>query len=104
MSTRRPILAVAMTMSLALLVACENKVTQAGYDQIQTGMSLSQVEKILGGAGKDDTSHAGISISGAGVGSAAGSPEKTYVWSGKTMTIQVIVKDGKVVSKSKITN
>ncbi len=94
----------ALVMSLAVLAGCENKVTDKSYQQITTGMSQSQVEKILGGSGADDTSHAGVSISGAGVGSSAAAPEKTAVWKGKELTIQVIFKDGKVVSKSKIAN
>lgn len=103
-SIRRPRAIAAIVLGLVVLAGCENKITDKSYEQITNGMSPAQVEKILGGSGTDDTSHAGVSISGAGVGSSAGATEKTTVWKGKDLTIQVIFKDGKVVSKSKIAN
>lgn len=93
---------VAVAASLLLLVACEQKITDANYTKITNGMTLSQVEKLLGGSGTDDTSPAGINITGGGVASSSAAKESTYVWKGKSMTIQVIFKDGKVVNKAKL--
>lgn len=86
--------------SVLTLAACENKVTIANYDQVTNGMSLGEVEKLLG-KGADDTPSAGYGVSGGGVMSATASPEKVYVWKTDHLTVTVNFKDGKVVQKSK---
>ena len=99
-SLARVIACVGLLMMAVLLAACDNKVTQANFDQIQNGMSLSQVEKLLG-KGTDDTPSAGYGVSGGGVMSSTAAPEKVYVWKTPDLTITVNFKDGKVVQKSK---
>lgn len=103
MSTRhvpRLLLMLCLLSMAILLTACDNKVTQANFDQIQNGMSLSQVEKLLG-KGTDDTPSAGYGVSGGGVMSTTAAPEEIYIWKTPDLTITVNFKDGKVVQKSK---
>lgn len=94
----------AATIALAaclVLGACEEKITAENYDRITNGMTLAQVEKILG-TGKDDTSHQGTSIGASGIASASRSKDQVYVWEDKGgAKIIVIFQDGKVVQKSK---
>ncbi len=62
------------------LAGCESKVTQVNYDQVTVGMTMGEVERLLG-SGTLDAQPAGVSISSAGVGDiAAGSKEETYTW------------------------
>ncbi len=86
--------------SAVLFAGCESKVTAENYDKVQNGMSLSQVEGILG-SGSDDTASGGFGVSSGGVLDSKANPEKTYVWRENGVQIQVIFKDGKVVQKSK---
>lgn len=95
------VLACAALLAMTLLLAgCESKVTAANYDKVTNGMSRSQVEKILG-SGTDDTSSAGYGVSTGGVLDSKAAPETTLVWRENGMVIQVILKDGKVVQKTK---
>ncbi len=87
--------------ALAMLVAiagCESKITQASYDKIQNGMSLSEVKKILGGDGIDETP-SGTSITGAGVGDSRAAAQNVYRWKDGSKYIVVTFRDGKVTSK-----
>lgn len=91
--------AAAVLGAAVLLGACEQKVTLTNYDKIGNGMSLSQVQNILG-SGEDATA-SGTSISYGGVADSKTSNEKTMVFKGGSLTVTVIFKDGKVVQKSK---
>ena len=68
---------------------------------LRRGRSDAEVKKILG-AGKDDTSHAGTSISAPGISQTSKSNDVIYVWEdefgGK---IVIVFQDDKVVQKSK---
>lgn len=98
--TARILLSLALVACLAL-ACCEAKVTAANFDKVTNGMSYSQVKKILG-SGKDDTSHAGTSISAPGIGQTSKSNDVIYVWEddngGK---IVIVFQDDKVVQKTK---
>jgi len=81
---------------LSLMVACESKVTQANLDRIKPGMTIQEVERILGKGERADQS--GMSISGAGVaGSSSGNSQQTYTWKSSSLEITVICAGGKVV-------
>ncbi len=104
--TRRTLasrLAVALCASSFLLCSgCEEKINDANFNAITTGMTLSEVEKILGGKGeKQEIS--GVSISAAGVGgSSRGSGDQyTYVWKDNNKEISVTTQGGKVINKGK---
>lgn len=89
-------------MLIVPLAGCESKVTAEAFDQLKVGMTMSEVEHLLGGSGTEDASPAGLEISGAGAGSTKGpSSDKTYVWKGDGVTIILVFADGKVVQKTK---
>lgn len=93
--TRTLAIAVAC-LSLSLLAGCKDKITQENFDRISKGMTIEQVEGVLG-KGEEQTA-GGMSISGAGIASSGvGSSQITYVWKGKDMTITVVTDKGKVV-------
>ncbi len=99
--TMRMLIPIAIAACLAL-AGCESKVTAENYDKITNGMSLSQVQKILG-RGKDDTSHAGTSISAPGIGQTSKSSDVVYVWEEENGgKIVITFQDDKVVMKSKV--
>ena len=93
-------LAACLIAASVLLAGCEKKITSEVFEKIQTGMTKTQVENLLGGSGSDETA-SGTSISGAGIASGNSKPESTYVWKDGNASITVIFKEGKVVQKSK---
>jgi uncharacterized lipoprotein YehR (DUF1307 family) len=98
-TVRRHALALVLALPL-VLAACEQKITQANFDKVTNGMNSAQVENLLG-KGEDQTA-SGVSISYGGAADVKKSPETTMVWKGKSMTITIVFKDGKVVQKSKV--
>jgi hypothetical protein len=88
----------ALACAVMVLVGCENKISKANFDKIQKGMTLAQVETILGGSGEEDSSPQGMTINEAGVaGSSRESKERIYVWKSDSGQITVVTVDGKVV-------
>ncbi len=82
---------------LLLLVACENKITDENYAKLETGMTIAQVEAILG-PGTDD-SVGGYDIGGGGLVSGSGrSTRKTYSWEGEDFDIIVNFDEGEVIA------
>jgi hypothetical protein len=82
-----------------LLIGCEEKVTIENYDQIQVGMSKSDVEDLLG-SGRDETSAAGGGISSGGLMTEGDKPDEVWVWeSSDGAEIVVTFAEGKVVLK-----
>ncbi len=89
----------AVVLPALLLVACEKKVTLDNFNSVNVGMTLSEVEMLLGAGTRQVVE--GASISGAGVlGGAAQNSLDTYTWREGTKEISVTLKDGKVISKS----
>lgn len=95
----------AMSVALVLLLGagtvvvagCEEKITQEKLVQVLPGMTLDQVEKVLGGKGtRQEVS--GMSISGAGIGGTNTSSQEIYVWKENRKEISVTMGGGKVVS------
>jgi len=81
------------------LAGCESKVTQANYDQVNVGMTLGEVEKLLG-SGTLDAQPAGVNISSGGVGDVSrASKEQTYTWRDGSSEIIISFADGKVAQK-----
>lgn len=93
-----PVLALAF-----VLAACDATISQNSYDQIQKGMTMSEVESILGGKGEEQAS-AGMSIgSGGAVGSTVASSTRTFVWkaAGRKEVSITFDADFKVKDKNK---
>jgi len=95
MNTPRRFVSLAAAAIVACaLVACESAVTMENYQQIQKGMTLSEVESIMGGSGEDQT------MGGAGIGATGiegqAATESVHVWSDGDKQIIVTFRDGKV--------
>jgi len=74
-----------------MLSGCGERVTKENYDKIQTGMSLAQVEEILGkGAAKGS--------GGANIGALSVSGG-SYEWQSNGKTISIVVLNDKVMTK-----
>ena len=80
---------------LLVLPGCGgNRITKDNYDEIKTGMTLDEVESILGSGteqASSDASFGGISID-----------MKSMVWQNEDKIISITFSHGKVQSKSQI--
>ena len=83
---------VSLGLMLTVFVGC-SKVTAANYDKINTGMTVSEVEEILG----KGTEKAGVA---GAVGKVAGSG-KILTWGDENKSITVTFANGKVAAKAK---
>ncbi len=94
-------LVLALAVSALTLGACEKKVSADNLNQIQDGMSLNDVAKIMGGSGTKEAKAEGTSLDGGGTLSNRGnaSVEDTYVWKDGAKEIVVTFRDGKVINK-----
>ncbi len=102
MPTLRSLTSVALLLTLSLvLFACEAKITAANYDKIDTGMTMAQVEKILGGKGEDETATGGTSITGAGLADSRKVKDTVIRWKDGSKNIVITFRDGKVFVKAK---
>jgi hypothetical protein len=100
--------AAAVVALLALVAGCSGnkKLTRANYDKINAGMTLAEVEQLLGGPGEqqggDLATAEGSRVAGAvGIGdmqsmSQPRSKTKTYKWGSSSKWITVTFLDGKV--------
>ncbi|MGE3109202.1 MAG: hypothetical protein AB7G11_10840 [Phycisphaerales bacterium] len=83
------------------LTGCESKVSKDSFAQINNGMTMHEVEKILGESGTEDSSPPGFEVSGGGIATTKDAPtDKIYVWKGDGVTIVVTFQNGKVVAKA----
>jgi hypothetical protein len=84
--------------ALLALAACGGAVTPESYDQIHAGMTLEEVERILGPG--EDQSVSGVGISSAGMaGRSREDRTRTYLWKDGPRQIIVEIEQGKVVNK-----
>lgn len=93
-TSRRFVSLAAAAIVACALVACESAVTMENYERIEKGMTLSEVETIMGGRGEDQTM-GGVGIGATGVEGQAAT-ESVYVWSEGDAQIIVTFRDGKV--------
>lgn len=91
---RKPgkVIGVALLGLVFLAVSGCGKITKSNYDKIQTGMTVGQVEAILG----KGTEKAGIA---GAVGQVAGSG-KVMTWGNEKKSITVTFANDKVVAKT----
>ncbi len=96
------VLALAL-IGIALLGAtgCESKITKANFDKIQDGMTLDQVQQILG-EGKQRGDGSGVAAQfGVDVGGArGGSNTEMFTWESDKHTITVHFVGGVVKAKN----
>jgi hypothetical protein len=100
----------ALVVLLALAVAGCNRakqVTRANYDKINSGMTLAEVEKLLGGPGEQEGGDLALAEGSGGAGavgiggdlesmSRPRSKDKTYKWGTDSRWIKVTFRDDKV--------
>ena len=79
---------VLLGLGMIMLAGCGSKVTKSNFDQIKTGMTVAEVEAILG-KGTESTGAAGA------IGSLAGSV-KVMAWKDGDKTITVTFANDKV--------
>ena len=77
-----------VAMLLSVSVACGSKVSQANFEKIQAGMTLEEVQAILGPPSES---------SGMAIGGLSGS---SSTWKSKEGTISIQFFNGKVQAKS----
>lgn len=94
--TSRAILLCTLVLLAAASIGCAKKVTRENYDRIQPGMSLKEVQRILGPGEK--VTGAGVKVGDLDISG------DVYAWrqdNGEQVgEIVVTFKDGKVVAKS----
>jgi hypothetical protein len=84
-----------------LLPACKSKVNKANYEKVKEGMSLAEVEKILGqgsketGDGSNVAGQFGVAIP---EGSTSGGGD-VYTWENANATIRLTFRADKLVHK-----
>ena len=92
-ATQQTLLLILLSLVVNACTLISPRVTKANYDQVQTGMSLSQVQDIIGKPGELTTE---ISVP-------TGGPQAFYHWKnpdGSSMT--AIFLNGKLVLKNQI--
>jgi hypothetical protein len=88
-------------MACLFLASCANKVTKANYEKVAIGMTLAEVEKLLGkgslqtGDGSNVAGQFGIAVMPPQVSGGG----DVYLWETSKAAIRVTFKDGKVVHR-----
>src|SRR5262249_17806844 len=86
-----------------LLGGCGNRqITKENVDKVQNGMSLADVEKLLGKGEQDSGDGANIAAQAGVAIEPAGGPKnvQTYIWETGNKKITIYFRDGKVASKN----
>ncbi len=88
---------------MVTLAACGGGVSQETFDKIQVGMTVDQVEEVLG-PGEEEKS-VGRSVDSSGIveesGDKGGGKVQSYVWEDGAKKIVVTFSEGKVLTKKK---
>ena len=97
-----------LVLCVFILGCGPGNLTKANYDKIKNGMTLDEVEKILGrgdqqatGDGSNIAAGVGVDLGGASGGGRPGSSDKVFLWEsgGRKITI-TFTPDNKVKSKT----
>lgn len=84
-----------------LLPACQSKVNKANYEKVKEGMTLEEVEKLLGkgsketGDGSNVAGQFGVALPSAPTSGGG----DVYTWESGNNTIRLTFRDGKLVHK-----
>jgi hypothetical protein len=99
----RSVVAAGLLALCALLMGgCEDTITEENFEAITVGMSLSEVESVLGAGTREDSGGYGSSSGGVITGGdSSGSSQQTYTWGETGRQIVVVFNNAKVQSKSK---
>ena len=100
---RMALLVLALAACSLTMTSCgEDPVNETNFAQLKVGMSLYEVETVMGGAGEREETPTGMSISGAGIAGAASNKVERYIWRSGPAMISVEVRDGKVASLGRV--
>lgn len=99
---------VSLVLLSALLVGCGGKINQTNYEAVKNGMTLQEVEEVLG-KGEEQASSSvevpgqTVDIPGAASTSIPGisSSAQVVMWQAGTNMITITFSDGKVAAKAK---
>jgi hypothetical protein len=106
-ATWRRLVPAAILLAVCLFVpACsKSTLTPATYDKVAPGMTLKEVQALLGPGQKDEGGDgAGVAAQfgvNAGIGEQRSKAPDTYVWESNGKTVRVYFVDGKVSNKQK---
>jgi hypothetical protein len=89
---RRILSILTLGLALVMLTGCPSKVTLDNYSKIQSGMSLAEVESILGKGTQE--SGGGAAIGGASISG------KIMKWGGESKSITITFVNDQVVTKA----
>ncbi|MFM1894656.1 MAG: hypothetical protein RIQ90_1822 [Bacteroidota bacterium] len=76
------------------LLSCSGKLNKDNYDKISNGMSVSQVESILGKGESQASSSVDLGVYGGNVSS------EVMTWQSGTKVISITFSNGKVMAKA----
>lgn len=95
--------AVVVSVSVALVGGCDEKLTDENFERVTVGMSYSEVVTVLGEGKREDSGGYGISGAGIPTGQDSGSSkQQTYTWEEDSKQVVIVFNNGKVQSKSKL--
>ena len=91
-----------LALCVVVVGGCDDAITDENFDAITVGMSMGEVEGILGTGTREDSGGYG-STSGGVISSndSSASKQQTYTWGESGRQIVVVFNNGKVQSKSK---
>jgi hypothetical protein len=92
---------VLLVVTCLLLPGCKSKITKANFDKIQDGMTLEEVEGILG-KGESQTGDPSVMLGQAGVAlpmQSGQSKDQVYVWESGNKKITIVFRQDKVVKR-----
>ena len=98
MSKRRLVVAAFLLSTLAPVLGCGSKISEANYYRVQHGMTESEVEDLLGPA-HDDQVHTATATTTTAARTRP-SADKIKSWTRGALTILVVFRDGVVVERS----
>ena len=91
----------AVLVPFLFLAACEQKVNDANYKKIAAGMSLNEVQTILGKGEKLVQEGQGIESYGVGSPGKANKDQDVWMFKEDSREITITVKAGKVIDMNK---
>jgi hypothetical protein len=92
----------AVVLALCLVIpACKNKLTKANVEKVKEGMTLDEVEKIIGKGNKEtgDGSNVAAQFGVALPATPTGNAPEIYTWESGNKTVTLYVREGKVLKK-----
>jgi uncharacterized alpha/beta hydrolase family protein len=83
-----------LLFSATILTSCSGKINEDNYGKISNGMSISQVESILGEGESNASSSADLGEYGGNISS------EVMTWQSGTKVISITFSNGKVMAKA----